>query len=646
MRSSSSRNLVAGSCLALVAWVAVARRSALSRPLADLRRKAARRRRVHAELAVERQRTRVTLQSIADGVIRTDGRAHVTDLNPMAEALTGWSAEEAAGKPLAEVLRTFDEVTGDSVADLIEACLRDGRRCSSNHTVLASRSRREKGEDDFVAELSVAPVHAGDGRMAGAVVAFRDVSHQRDLAEQLSYQATHDALTGLCNRLEFERRVGQAIETAQAEGVRHVLCYLDLDQFKVVNDTSGHMAGDELLKELAVVLGSEVRDSDTLARLGGDEFGVLLERCPADEGLIVAEKLRRAVDAFSFSYRDRVFSVGVSIGVVPLTPGSGTLADALSAADAACYAAKENGRNRIQLYHSDDVTLARQHGEMQWVARINAALAANRFCLHSQPIASVRPSEGEVRHQEILVRMLDEDGQLVPPGAFIPAAERFGLMQAVDRWVVARALETIASRMAAAPDGALGVYSINLSGASLGDYASLEFIGERFAEQAVPGDAVCFEVTETAAVTQLGSAIEFMQELKALGCRFSLDDFGKGVSSFAYLKSLPVDFVKIDGAFVKDMVRDPVDAAMVEAITRVGHVMGIQTIAEFVEDEETLERLREIGVDYAQGFGIARPGPFLQARAGDGPGPREESPRAGTIARAPVRWAARHRPAP
>ena len=573
------------------------------------------RRRAEVELAREKQHVQVTLDSIGDAVIRIDTGGRVLYLNPKAEELTRWTDAEAHGESLERVLRSVEETTGDSASDLVGMCLRDGEPRASSHTVLAAGPIDGPRHAGFAAELSVAPIRDPDDPehpIVGVVLAFRDVSAQRELAAQLSYQATHDALTGLCNRAEFELRVERALTGATEGGERHVVCYLDLDQFKVVNDTCGHIAGDRLLKELAAELRADVRDTDTLARLGGDEFGVLLQHCPADEGLVVAEKLRRLITELRFDYRGRALSVGASVGVVPLTARSGSLAGVLSAADAACYAAKDAGRNRVQLYHDEDIGLARRQGEMEWVNRINDALAEDRFLLHFQRIAPIRSGPEAADHHEILVRMLDERGELVPPGKFIPAAERYGLMAAVDRWVIAHSLGVVAERHGHRPGGPLERYSINLSGASLGDATCLAFIRQQLARHPVPPEAYCFEVTETAAIAQLGSAIEFMEELKGLGCRFSLDDFGSGLSSFAYLKTLPVDFVKIDGAFVKDMAEDPIDYAMVEAINRVGQVMGIRTIAEFVEDQAILDLLARIGVDYAQGYHIGRPGPAEQ----------------------------------
>jgi EAL domain-containing protein (putative c-di-GMP-specific phosphodiesterase class I) len=367
------------------------------------------------------------------------------------------------------------------------------------------------------------------------------------------------------------------------------------------------------MRQVSHVLGERLREGDTLARLGGDEFGVLLENCLPAHAIRIAQGLRQSVTDLRFVWQDRSFTIGVSIGLVNIGEGALTLAGVMSAGDAACYMAKEKGRNRVQVYHPKDTELAVRHGEMEWVTRLQSALKGNRFCMHAQPIVAVDAGSPPARQFELLLRMVDGHGRLVPPLAFIPAAERYNLMPAIDRWVVHNALAAIARRCTepeAHPDD---MYMINLSGTSLGEEGFLEFVRNRFVECELPTKAVCFEITETAAIANFGEAVQFIGELRALGCRFSLDDFGVGMSSFGYLKRLPVDFLKIDGSFVQDMLSNPIDSAMVEAINGIGHVMGKRTVAESVEDPSTLDRLRALGVDYAQGFGIARPAPFLAA---------------------------------
>ena len=463
-------------------------------------------------------------------------------------------------------------------------------------------------DEDSGGELRT--LERGVNAMATALQAAQERMQERidEATERLSYQATHDALTGLVNRREFERRLEKALASARAEGRVHALCYLDLDQFKIVNDTCGHVAGDELLRQLTGLLQGKVRDADTLARLGGDEFGVLLNDCPLEQAQIVADLLRQTVKDFHFVWHERPFAIGVSIGLVPITQDSGTLAKVLSCADTACYAAKDLGRNRVHVYRAEDSELAQRQGEMNWVARITHAIEENRFRLYCQTIMPLADEDKEGRHFEVLLRMLDDDGQIIPPMAFIPAAERYNLMPSIDRWVVSTTFGLYWKLFSR--DGGHHTCTVNLSGPSMSDEFFLEFIKRQFDLYQVPHDHICFEITETAAISNLNRAVAFIGELRALGCRFSLDDFGSGLSSFTYLKNMPVDYLKIDGSFVRDMAVDPMDHAMVSAINQVGHVMGLKTIAESVENEATREALREMGVDFAQGIAIEPPRPL------------------------------------
>jgi diguanylate cyclase (GGDEF)-like protein/PAS domain S-box-containing protein len=446
-----------------------------------------------------------------------------------------------------------------------------------------------------------------ENQQSSLLLVCEDVTEAHDLSEQIAYQASHDTLTGLANRSEFDRHINELVALVRVDNSEHALCYLDLDQFKVVNDTCGHLAGDELLRQLGDLLRKNLRRHDFVARLGGDEFGVLMYDCSLGEAFQACEKLRDMIRDFHFGWEDRSFNVGVSIGVSSINATSGNAVDLLKEADAACYAAKDKGRNRVHVFRPDDEELALRHGEMQWVSKIQRGLEQNRFCLFGQPIVPFLDQDDGL-HFETLIRYRDDKGNIIPPGAFLPAAERYNLASALDRSVISHLFEWIVNK----PDFLenLSVCSINLSGVSLSDESMLAFISEQFSLWAIPTYKICFEITETAAIANLSCATKFINQLRERGCLFSLDDFGSGLSSFAYLKNLPVDFLKIDGLFVKDIVEDDVDHAMVRAINEVGHIMGKKTIAEFVENEKIFNLLNKLGVDYAQGYGIGKPVPL------------------------------------
>ncbi len=563
------------------------------------------RRTLAAERALqeERDRAEITLHSIGDAVITTDRAGRVLHLNPMAERLTGWPLGEAKGRAVDEIYRVVDETSRDRPSHTVAAILRgDSLVPGPDAPLLVSRNGQE-----YAIEQTVSPIRSEDG-VLGAVVVFRDVTTERTLAQELAWQASHDPLTGLVNRHEFERRLSILADGARERGERHVLLYLDLDQFKLVNDTCGHVAGDELLRQLAVVLSNRLRAGDTLARLGGDEFGVLLPGASTVQGEAVAEALRQEIAEFRFVWGDKTFTVGASAGLVELGPGCGDLAALISAADTACYMAKERGRNRVFVHQPTDAEVRRRHGEVEWVNQMTRAFEENRLRLYYQEIHPL-PLGQACRRREILLRMVDEAGRLVPPMAFIPAAERYNLMPTLDRWVVRGVFGWLkAHRDRLCPEA---VFSINLSGQSLGDEDFADFVLDQLNVAGIEPRHICFEITETAAIANLTRALRLMHALRAVGVSFALDDFGSGMSSFAYLKNLPLDTIKIDGAFVRDMLTDPVDYAMVEAITHIGHVMGLTTIAEYVENDEIVRRLTALGVDYAQGYGVHRPQPLL-----------------------------------
>jgi len=570
------------------------------------------RKRAEWQMLQEKERAQVTLASIADAVITVDTAGNVEYMNPVAERLTGWQDGEARGVPVTRVFCVQDEATGTAVPDPAGRAFRDGSTThSEGNVVLIPRQ-----EAPIAIDFAAAPIRDRERAIVGVVLVFHDMSRERQYATRLAHLASHDPLTGLLNRREFERRVNAVLaEGGTYPSTHHAVLYVDLDEFKVVNDTCGHAAGDELLRQIGALLRPRLREGDTLARLGGDEFGVLLEHCAPAPAFTIADGLRKAIADFHFQWNQRSFRIGASIGLVNMSGVPDSLASILAAADAACYVAKDKGRNRVQVYRpeSDEVTLRK--GEMEWVSRIHRALGEDRFCLYAQPVRPTAGGQGAPAYTELLLRLRDDDGRLVPPSAFLPAAERYHLMPAIDRWVITTAFATVARQLEAEGGAsALGVCGINVSGASIGDDDFLEFVQGQFGKHGVPHAQICFEVTETTAVASLTKAQQFMRTLRPLGCRFALDDFGVGVSSFTYLKHLPVDYLKIDGSFVKDMLDDPVNRAMVEAIHRIGHIMGKKTIAESVERRETLKALRAIGVDYAQGFGIASPAPFGSVR--------------------------------
>ncbi len=510
----------------------------------------------------------------------------------------GLSVEEVQGCSIFNFVHSDDLVI---IRGLIERCLmspltvhkQEIRQVCQNGRVIWVRESARRVENE--------------SQHRSILLVGEDITEARLLSEKIAYQASHDALTGLANRSQFDEFVQQAVALAYADHSEHALCYLDLDQFKVVNDTCGHLAGDELLRQLGKLLRKHTRRQDFVARLGGDEFGVLMNNCSLNEAFKACENLRDLVKDFRFAWEDRSFTIGVSIGISAINGASGNAVNLLKEADAACYAAKDNGRNRVHVFRPDDEELALRQGEMQWVEKIQQGLEQNRFCLYGQPIVAISEHE-EGMHFETLVRYQDDNGRIIPPGAFLPAAERYNLAPALDRWVISHLFEWIATKPGFL-DG-LALCSVNLSGLSMSDETMLAFISDQFSKWNIPAHKICFEVTETAAIGNLSYATGFIDQLKRRGCLFSLDDFGSGLSSFAYLKNLPVDYLKIDGLFVKDILDDKVDLAMVKSINEVGHVMGKKTIAEFVENEQIFNLLKVLGVDYAQGYGIGKPVPL------------------------------------
>ncbi len=557
-------------------------------------------------LELEKNRSQITLStlsSITDAVITCDDSGHVVYMNAAAEGLTGVLSSEANGKAVQELIHL---ITEDNIAPIDGSWITD-HSSAIDEVIL----KRTDGQEFIITKMTSALSDHATVNF-GTVTVLRDVTAIRALSKQLSYQASHDALTGLINRYEFERKIQDAIEDAVSENRVHCLAYLDLDQFKIVNDTSGHMAGDALLKQLCGELKTRIRSADTLARLGGDEFAILLMGCDLDKAQSIVNDLLSAVQEYRFRYDDKVFKVGASIGLTEISQNqSFTLSELFAITDSACYIAKKEGGNRIQTYIPDERELKERFNHIEWVSRINRSLEENQFVLYMQRMHSFM-LDGEP-HCEILIRMKDQDDNMFLPEFFLPAAERYNLMPLIDRWVVAKAFAIIASMGNDFPY----TCAINLSGQTLSDEGFQHYVLDQFKKHKINPNRICFEITETAVITHLEKARQFMHALKGVGCCFSLDDFGSGLSSFGYLKNLEVDFLKIDGMFVKSIVDNKIDRAMVESINNVGHVMNLKTIAEFAENDDIIRMLEEIGVDYAQGYGVAMPELFEHCMAYD-----------------------------
>lgn len=559
-----------------------------------------------AQAHFEQERAAVTLGSISSAVISIGLDRRITYMNAAAEWLTGWSLREARDLEVGAVLKMRGEGEERGVLPQLHRVLAGEPVAGAPGGVLLER---REGSLVPVHERA-APIRDRQGVTSGIVLMLRDITQERALASRLEYQATHDALTGLHNRSEFEARLATAIELEARTGGDASLLYIDLDQFKVINDTCGHATGDELIRQVAWLVRGELRESDLLARLGGDEFGVLLPGCTLAHAAEIADLVRQRIEELRFRWEDKLFVVNASIGVVALGTLLPTVNAAMSAADHACYHAKDSGRNRITVYRPDDQQMQNRHGDMRWVERLHAALDEDSFVLVAQEIHPVAaqggsPSTGAERRYELLLRMVDAEGELIAPMAFIPAAERYGLMPRIDRWVVTNAcreLRALRSRGVSLP-----ICMINLSGASVSDLSLAEHVQDCLAENELEAAAIGFEVTETAAIGSLGSAAQLMARLRELGCSIALDDFGSGMSSFSYLKALPIDFLKIDGVYVRNLTTDAIDLALVESIQRIARLMGLKTVAECVEDAATLEALLLIGVDYAQGYHLHRP---------------------------------------
>jgi len=553
------------------------------------------------ELEHEKNRALVTLHSIGDGIITTDANAVVRYLNPVAEQLTGWNNSYARGEHLSNIFHVFDERTNRRIDNIVEQCIAENRNISSaTQSVLVSRDGSKTAIED-----TAAPIRGFNDDIIGTIIVFRDVSRTRELSRKLSYQASHDALTNVINRRAFEMQLTKAIKLAKDSGDKHALLYLDLDQFKVVNDTCGHDAGDQLLIQVTSLLQSKLKPTDTLARLGGDEFGILLRNSSLNLAKEFAEAMLTALKQFRFEWQSIHFHLGVSIGITMIDQSTANVVSAMSAADMACYVAKDTGRNRVHIYSRGNKELVRRRDEMQWMSKLTRALKENRFVLYKQPIVALGSDKRQNVRYELLLRLHDTDGRLIQPSEFIPAAERYNFMPTLDRWVIRAAFAHLSEN-----NEENASYSINLSGTSLNTNTLLKYIKLEHDKYNINPNNICFEITETAAIDNLPKVAKIIRELKQDGFKFALDDFGKGVSSFMYLSSLPVDYLKIDGEFVKNLLNNTVNHAIIWSINNIGRILGIQIIAEYVENEHLHDALIDIGIDYAQGYKFGEPVPL------------------------------------
>ncbi|MFV2032630.1 MAG: EAL domain-containing protein [Gammaproteobacteria bacterium] len=577
-----------------------------TRSAAELERKLA-----TSEAVIEKERAQVTLHSMGDGVITTDNVGRIDYMNPVAETLTGWRYHQGMGMSLEAVFHLEDEITGKAIPDPALRCLAEKRVIApKTDNVLVSR----QGEH-YSIQGTAAPMLNSQGVCTGVVLVFKDVTDSRRLQKMMVHQATHDPLTGLANRSEFETRLDKALQSAKEFENTHALLYLDLDRFKVVNDSAGHAAGDELLKQISSLLSSQLRGRDTLGRLGGDEFSVLLSNCPPTKAMKVAGILIDAIRNYRFVWEGKTYQVGVSIGVVSIGADSGSKIDLMNQADQACYSAKDLGRGRAHVYTEKDAELARRRGEFLQVSEIRAAIDEERLEFLYQPIVPLGSGENGLHTRaEILLRMIDKDGNCLLPGAFLPAADRYGLSEVVDRWVIGKILSEYPYIFMQNP---ASVLSVNLSANSVADESLADYIIQQFDKTLVKPEQICFEISETAFTNTLSRASRLIGRLRALGCLIAIDDFGSGYTTFSMLKNLDVDFIKIDGAVVQNICDDAIDYAMADSINSMAHILGIKTVAEFADSEATIQTLKILGVDYAQGFYLGEPVPLDEITGAD-----------------------------
>ncbi len=556
-----------------------------------------------SDMKSERERAEVTLHSIGDAVITTNANGKIEYMNYVAESLTAWQLNDAKNEPVQNVFRIEDLDTGEPIHDVVKSCLYDG--ININKSILSLLSKNGHKKD---IESSISPILNTSGNIEGIVIVFHDETQRRQLENTIKHQAAHDPLTNLLNRDTFHVELSDYVYDAKNNDKQHTLCYLDLDRFKLINDTAGHSAGDQCLIQITSLIQSCIRNDDILGRLGGDEFGLILKNCTKECAVKITSNITKIIAKMKFNWDGCDYNLGVSIGINPLDKNPQDAAEALRKADLACYTAKDQGKGQIYVYEEEDSELIRRQEETYWATRITEAIENNRLQLYAQPIIPLKNKTPQKQHVEILVRLLDDDNHLIQPDAFIPAAERYNLMHLVDRKIIFETFSFI--HKYSDKDENITQYSINLSGNTIDDKDIISYINDTADKFKIDKRLICFEITETATIKNLNKAKALIKDLKTYGFKFALDDFGSGLSSFQYLKNLPIDFLKIDGSFVADMVNNNIDHAMVAAINEVAHIMGIKTIAEYVENEQIVKKLRKLGVDYGQGYGIEQPKPI------------------------------------
>jgi diguanylate cyclase (GGDEF)-like protein/PAS domain S-box-containing protein len=556
-----------------------------------------------SDIKTERERAEVTLHSIGDAVITTNVNGKIEYMNHVAEALTGWSLDEVKSTDIQDVFRIEDMDTGEAIHDIVISCLEENISIQKSILILLNKNGNKKD-----IESSISPILNTSGNTEGIVIVFHDETERRRLENTIKYQAAHDPLTDLLNRDAFDSELITHVHDANHNDVIHILCYLDLDRFKLINDTGGHAAGDQCLIQVTSLIQSCIRRDDIFGRLGGDEFGLILQNCTHNNALKITGNITKIISEMRFKWEGCDYNLGVSIGINPIDSTTKDAVDAIKKADLACYTAKDQGRGQVYVYEEKDSELIKRQEEKYWATRINETIENNRLCLFAQPIIPLRNRHSHYRHIEILVRLIDEDSNLIPPNAFIPAAERYNLMHLIDRKIILDTFSFI--NKFTEHDLENTHYSINLSGDTIGHEDIVSYITDMADKFEIDTKSICFEITETTAIKNLKQAQAFIKQLKAVGFKFALDDFGSGLSSFQYLKNLSVDYLKIDGSFVADMVNNNIDHAMVAAINEIGHVMGIKTIAEYVENDQIFKKLQALNVDYGQGYGIEQPQPL------------------------------------